>query len=135
VTSSSFRPSSVEEEQRYWFGDPTPHLGPLYPHNTYHGQTSKPHHRTPLNLDFKPIRFTDSPVQLQQQQHYPVVPVSSASAAATPTTSSKQRRRVRRRSSNASNENAAEVSEWLVVLNQRMSIYTVYLKWNLEMSF
>ncbi len=28
-------------------------------HNTYHGQT--PHHRTPLSLDFKPLRFTDSP--------------------------------------------------------------------------
>ena len=28
-------------------------------HNTYHGHT--PHHRTPLSLDFKPLRFTDSP--------------------------------------------------------------------------
>ena len=58
----SFRPSSLEDE--IW--EPTPSLGVLYPHNTYHGQPSaaKPHVRAPLNLDFKqqPIRFTDSPM-------------------------------------------------------------------------
>jgi hypothetical protein len=30
-----------------------------YPHNTYHGQVR--HYRTPLNLDPKPLRFTDNP--------------------------------------------------------------------------
>ena len=70
-----------DDDHRYWFADPTPSLGPLYPHNTYHGAPTasgakQPHHRAPLNLEFKPIRFTEeytpssssSPSKSQQQQ-------------------------------------------------------------------
>ena len=43
-----------EDDHRYWFAEPTPSLGPLYPHNTYHGAPtatgSKQHARAPLNL-------------------------------------------------------------------------------------
>ena len=55
-----------------------PHSG--YSHNTYHGTVR--HHRTPLNLDPKPLRFTDNP------QLYAAFPPSSQ----------------RRRSSNTSND-------------------------------
>ncbi len=98
----------MEDEERYWLSaDPTPTLGLLYPHNTYHGQTAKPHVRAPLNLDFKPIMFTESAGgggggQPPQPPQYP------ASASATPTVSSKQKRRARRRSSNASNEGVVD---------------------------
>jgi len=53
---------------------------PHHLHNTYHGQVR--HHRTPLNLDPKPLRFTDNP------QLYSGLPPASQ----------------RRRSSNTSND-------------------------------
>ena len=76
----SFR--SSEDDPRYWLADPTPSLGPLYPHNTYHGAPTasgakQAHPRAPLllnHLEFKPIRFTEeytssqSSSKSQQQQ-------------------------------------------------------------------
>ncbi|XP_059086639.1 mitogen-activated protein kinase kinase kinase 9-like isoform X3 [Tigriopus californicus] len=61
------RPLEDEDDRKYWFGDPAHQQKQpvLYPHNTYHGHT--PHYRTPLeNLDFKPLRFTDSPQHFSQ---------------------------------------------------------------------
>ncbi len=70
ATCLHFRPSEESEERNFWFGDPArlPNVAPpLYPHNTYHGQT--PHHRPPLSLDFKPMRFTE-----ESQQHLGATP-------------------------------------------------------------
>ena len=48
------------DDRKFFLGDPSSYAVPAaFPiHNTYHGAT--PHHRTPLTLEFKPIRFTDS---------------------------------------------------------------------------
>ncbi|CAB3363084.1 Hypothetical predicted protein [Cloeon dipterum] len=56
------------EERKWWFGEGIPAYEfstvSGYPHNTYHGPTR--HLRTPLSLDSRPMRFTDSP------QHYAI---------------------------------------------------------------
>jgi len=57
-----------------WYGEGTYEFSTMsgYPHNTYHGPSR--HLRTPLGLDTRPVRFTDSP------QHYampPPAPVTS----------------------------------------------------------
>ncbi|XP_059482536.1 mitogen-activated protein kinase kinase kinase 10-like isoform X2 [Neocloeon triangulifer] len=86
------------DERRWWFGEGAPAYEfstvSGYPHNTYHGPTR--HLRTPLSLDSRPLRFTDSP------QHYaiggppPLPPNSSHSG--TPVASP------RRKSSSTSND-------------------------------
>ena len=67
-----------------------PHSG--YCHNTYHGQVR--HHRTPLNLDPKPLRFTDNP------QLYSALPPTSQ----------------RRRSSNTSNDSEVIITIYFISL-------------------
>lgn len=71
---------------------------PHHPHNTYHGQVR--HHRAPLNLDPKPLRFTDNP------QLYSGLPPTSQ----------------RRRSSNASNDSEVtrKLLEFRSVLNNHL---------------
>lgn len=54
---------SDDDDRRFGYEPPSRNSTALYPHNTYHGQTT--HHRTPLPQDIKPLRFTDSP------QHIP----------------------------------------------------------------
>lgn len=81
------RPSEGEEERKFWFGDPNQQKVSQNVHNTYHGPTV--HHRAPLTLDFKPLRFTDSPQTGRK--------------------TSQISERGRRRSSNVSNDSHIEV--------------------------
>ncbi|KAF4523509.1 hypothetical protein B566_EDAN004580 [Ephemera danica] len=94
------RGEEEQDERRWWFGEGAPpgtyefSTVSGYPHNTYHGPAR--HLRTPLSLETRPLRFTDSP------QHYaltgpPALPPAS-SLAGTPAPSP------RRKSSSTSND-------------------------------
>ena len=73
-----------------------------YSHNTYHGQVR--HYRTPLNLDPKPLRFTDNP-QLYTALAASATGAPAASANNVPFPSSSiVAPNQRRRSSNTSND-------------------------------
>jgi hypothetical protein len=94
------RGEEEQEERRWWFGEGVPGTYEFstasgYHHNTYHGPAR--HLRTPLSLDARPLRFTDSP------QHYaltgpPALPPTGASLSGTPAPSP------RRKSSSTSND-------------------------------
>lgn len=94
------RGEEEQDERRWWFGEGVPGTYEFstasgYHHNTYHGPAR--HLRTPLSLDARPLRFTDSP------QHYaltgpPALPPAGASLSGTPAPSP------RRKSSSTSND-------------------------------